>query len=175
MHQLHWDKIFAGEIAGKGASEEELRDFVASLGKPVSEEEVKMVNEDEATAGRVDPRPWKLPTKPLPHSYLSFLKWSNGGSFFNGHRGFNFLSTSTGRQFTLSYRFPQHMPGALAFAFDGDDNFYVFDMRADPVDGEYPILFVRGEHPGYAHAVHVADSFVDACQGKSDPVALLKD
>jgi hypothetical protein len=175
MQHISWDKVFAGEVPGKGATEAEVRHFIAALAKAVSEEEVQMINESQDSSGPVDPRHWQLPSKALPPSYLSFLHWSNGGSFYNGHRGFNFLSTSTLRQFALSYHFPQFMPGALPFAFDGDDNFYLFDMRSDPVKGEYPILFVRGENQGYANAVHVADSFTEACQGQADPVALLKD
>jgi hypothetical protein len=185
MRHISWNKIFGGEVPGSGASDAELQAFEESLGKPPSDEEVQAVNDAQdnpadpgshhASHKASDPRKWRLPAKPLPPAYLSFLKWSNGGSFYNDARGFNFLSTSTLREFALNYRFPEHMPGSLPFAFDGGDNFYLFDMRQGPVEGEYPILFVRGEGPSYADAVHVANSFVEACEGKTDPVALLKD
>jgi hypothetical protein len=186
MRHISWDKLFAGEVPGKGASEAELQAFEAALGKPLSEEEIQEANspQEDASSGAgpqkartrpIDPRRWHLPAGPLPPAYLSFLKWSNGGSFYNGDRGFNLMSTSTLRAFALSYGFPEHMPGALPFAFDGGDNFYVFDMRSGPVGGEYPILFVHGDKQSYADAVPVARSFVEACEGQTDPAALFKD
>jgi hypothetical protein len=186
MSNISWDHIFPREIPGKGASEAELQAFVSSHGKPLTAEEVHTVidaqahpSQDsgpaQASDKRIEPRKWQIPARPLPLSYLSLLKWSNGGSFYNGHRGFNFLSTSAVREFLLNYCFPEYMPGAMPFAFDGDNNFYLFDMRSDPVEGEYPILFVRGENLSYANAVQVASSLREACQGKTDPVQLLKD
>jgi hypothetical protein len=187
MRHINWGKIFPGEVPGKGATDAELQAFVSALREPLSAKEVQEVKDELANPSPDDadpgpalhkplhPRKWRLPDKPLPPSYLSFLRWSNGGSFYNGARGFNFLSTSTLREFALSYGFPEYMPGSLPFAFDGGDNFYVFDMRSDPVDGEYPILFVRGDNLSYDNAVPVARSFVEACEGKTDPVKLLKD
>ncbi len=184
MAHISWDKVFAGETPGKGATDAELQELAAALGKPLSAKELESANDPKAnpspetvqqTAHDSDPRSWRLPTKPLPPSYLSFLKWSNGGSFYNGARAFNFLSTSMVREFALKYRFPEHMAGALPIAFDAGDDFYVFDMRSDPVHGEYPILIVRGGKPSHSDAVHVADSFVELCKGTTDPEKLLED
>jgi hypothetical protein len=185
MPNISWNNIFPGEIPGNGATEAELQAFVSALGEPLSNEEVQtandsltksspVTNQGQASHKPFDARKWRLPAKPLPPSYLSFLHWSNGGSFYNGARGLNFLSTSTLREFALSYCFPEYMSGSLPFAFDGGDNFYLFDMRSDPVEGEYPILFVRAENLSYADAVRVANSFVEACEGKTDPVDLFK-
>jgi hypothetical protein len=185
MQNIHWDQVFPGEIPGNGATEPELQAFVAALAQPVSHEEVETISaaktdpevaENKQPPHRhTDPQSWRLPAKPLPPAYLSFLRWSNGGSFYNGARGFNFLSTSTVRSFALGYRLPERMPGSLPFAFDGDNNFYVFDMRSDPVNGEYPILLVRAEDMRFDDAVHVANSFVEACEGKTNPALRLKD
>jgi len=61
------------------------------------------------------------------------------------------------------------MPDSLPFAFDGYGDFYLFDMRRDPVEGEYPILFILSGNLGYEDAIIVATSFVEACNGTTNP------
>jgi NAD(P)-dependent dehydrogenase (short-subunit alcohol dehydrogenase family) len=33
-----------------------------------------------------DPARWRIPDRPIPASYLSFLRWSDGGEFQTGDR-----------------------------------------------------------------------------------------
>lgn len=116
-----------------------------------------------------DPRKWQIPAKPLPASFLDFLKWSNGGAFINGDQKFDpIFSTKTLRDYLVSYAVPQYMPEALPFAFDGGGNFYLFDMRSDSASGEHPVLFTATGNLGYDDAVLVADSFLETCKGTTD-------
>jgi hypothetical protein len=69
----------------------------------------------------------------------------------------------------LAYEIPQYMPGAVPFAFDGGGTFYLFDMRCDPSDGEYPIVFCNAGALFWEDAIHVAETFPGACQGRTDP------
>jgi hypothetical protein len=111
-----------------------------------------------------------LPDGPLPPSYLSLLRWSDGGSFVNGdHRFDPFLPCSRLREYLLGYHVPQYMPGALPFALDGGGGFYLFDMRAGPVRGEYPLLYAGASNLRYDDAVAVASSLIEACRGTTDP------
>jgi hypothetical protein len=64
------------------------------------------------------------------------------------------------------------MPGSLPFAFDGKGCFYLFDMRSGSVEGEYPVLFTGSGNLGYDDAVRVAESFVETCNGTTDPADL---
>ena len=43
----------------------------------------------------------------------------------------------------LAYELPEYMPNAVSFAMDGSGNHYMFDMREEPINGEYPILFAH--------------------------------
>jgi len=69
----------------------------------------------------------------------------------------------------LAYHVPQYMPGALPFAMDGGGGFYLFDLRADAIDGEYPIFFAHAGNLGWDDAVPVAQTFPDACRGNTNP------
>lgn len=146
---VEWDKVFEGAQPKPGASEEEIAQFVATVGQPLSAEEVDYVNRSQrnpwpasnpfhATWRPFDPLQWQMPNRPLPASYLSFLRWSNAGHFQNGGRLFQMFGTGL-RNMMISYNMPQYMPGALPFAFNGGGVFYLFDMRAPAVGGEYPI------------------------------------
>ena len=86
---------------------------------PVTVEEINEINAAH-TKPWVDPREWVIPNRPFPESYLSFLRWSNGGSFFNGDRKFDgvFLTDKI-REYLLCYWIPMKMPGAVPFSFDG--------------------------------------------------------
>jgi hypothetical protein len=72
----------------------------------------------------------------------------------NGDRTFSpMFTTLTVRDYLLSYMVPEYMPGSLHFAFDGGGCFFLFDMRGEPVEDEYPILFVSAGNLGYEDAV----------------------
>jgi len=180
MPQSKWAKLFSKRFPAKGATKAELSALVASISQPLSEAEVRAINVSQrnpfqkkhplhATWKPFDPLKWQIPARPLPASFLDFLKWSNGGAFISGKRTFDpIFSTKTLRDYLVAYNVPQYMPGALPFGFDGGGTFYLFDMRADPVGGEYPVLFTAAGNLGYDDAALVADSFPEACQGTTD-------
>jgi hypothetical protein len=150
MARNKWEKLFSKRFPCKGATKAELKALTSTIGQPLSEAEVQGVNASQrnpfnpkhalhATWKPFDPRTWQIPAHPLPATFLDFLKWSNGGAFINGERTFDpIFSTTTLRDYLVGYCVPKYMPGALPFALDGGSNFYLFDMRADPVSGEYP-------------------------------------
>jgi hypothetical protein len=132
-------------------SQEESSSIARSQGNPFPPDDPL-----HATYCPFDPTDWKILTSPLPQTYLDFLCWSDGGSFFNEDRGFEpFLSCSELRQYLIGYRFPRYLPGSLPFSLDGNGNAYVFDMREKANMGEYPVLFVGLGNLRYGQAVNV--------------------
>ena len=126
MAHIDWKQVFPQGTSEKGATEEELRQLASTIWLPLSEEEVQAINASQsnpfpsgnplhATYKPFDPRQWRLPSRLLPPSYLTFLGWSNGGEFTNGDRRFGFFSTADLREFLLSYHVPQYMPGSLGW------------------------------------------------------------
>ena len=88
MPPSEWEKLFAHRFPSKGATKAELQAFVSSISQPLSAAEVQAINASQhnpfpkkdplyATWKPYDPRKWCIPTKPLPASFLDFLKWSN--------------------------------------------------------------------------------------------------
>jgi hypothetical protein len=143
-----------------GASDAEIKRFVATIGQPLSAEEIEAVNLSQR-----NPFPKGDPL------YLAFLRWSNGGWFRSGEREFGFFPTqgpSGVREMMLAYHLPQYMPGALPFAFNGAGTFYLFDMRKKAVSGEYPVVCSHAGNLGWEQdkCCLVADSLEAACRGK---------
>jgi hypothetical protein len=179
--RIRWPAVFATAHPRPGVSEQDLAAALADLRRPLSEEEADQIGRSQtnpfprgdslhASWRPFDPHRWRLPDRPLPPSYLSFLRWSDGGAFFNGDRRFDpFLPCGELREYLLGNHIPQYMPGALPFAFDGGGRFYLFDMRNEPVRGEYPVLYVGAGNLGYEDAVLVAASFIEACRGTTNP------
>jgi hypothetical protein len=178
---IDWPAVFAEAHPKPGATAEDLATVLADLRRPLSGREVGAIARSQsnpfpsddplhAAWKPFDASRWKLPDGPLPPSYLSLLRWSDGGSFVNGDRRFDpFLPCSQLRQYLLSYHVPQYMPGALPFALDGGGSFYLFDMREGPVRGEYPVVYAGAGNLRYDDAVTVAASFIEACRGTTDP------
>jgi hypothetical protein len=181
MPGIKWKEVFSQRFPAKGATRDELQALVSTICKPFSEEECRSINAAQsnpfpetdplhATYKSFDPRKWRPPSKPLPPSYMDFLEWSNGGSFVSGERRFDpFFSTPELRDYLVGYNVPEYMPDSLPFAFDGYGDFYLFDMRREPIEGEYPILFTLSGNLGYEDAILVASSFVEACKGTTNP------
>ncbi len=69
-----------------------------------------------------------------------------------------------------AYGLRRWMPGALPIAFNGGGTFYLFDLRQDPVDGEYPVVSARAGNLGSEpdECVVVSDCFEAACRGWID-------
>ena len=186
MTSRDWSKVFEAASTAPPASEEELRKFCESVCAPLSADEVAEVNSTQENpfpaddplhdAWRpFDPAGWLLPQRPLPADYLDFLRWSNGGTFSNGDRHFVPLyGTHHVRQFLLAYHIPEYLPGAVPFGWDGSEQFYVFDMRQEAVNGEYPIWFVNAGRLEWPAALLLGTSFVDVCRDGTDPVSLAR-
>ena len=176
-HPINWIRLFEESHPQPGATEAEVVELVQSVAKPLAAAEVKQINSTQRNPFPAsdplhqsytpfDPTLWKLPRLPLPHIYLAFLQWSNGGSFRNGVRWFDpFFSTTKLREYLIAYAVPQFMPDALPFAFDGGGHFYLFDMRKAPANGEYPIVYCGAGNLGWDDTVIVALDFLTACEG----------
>ncbi len=179
---MDWSSIFDESRPGSGASDADIGLFVAAIGKPLSEEEVAEVNRNQrnpfpasdpfhAAYRPFDPSRWEMPKRPLPADFLSFLRWCNGGWCRTGDREFRFFPISDPahgvREMTLAYHLPQHMPGALPFAFNGGGTFYLFDMREQADRGNYPVVCAHAGALGWGPNEHwvVADSVVAAFRG----------
>jgi hypothetical protein len=185
-----WRSIFDEADPAEGASATEIDRFVATVGEPLSPNEIKEINRGQQNPFRksdplykswrpFDPSGWVIPSRRLPPSYLAFLRWSNGGEFQTGERRFQFLpAVDPGhgvRTMLLAYHLPQYMPGALPFAFNGGGTFYLFDMRRAARKGEYPVVCSHSGNLGWEldECVRIARSFVRACQGKANVDDLL--
>lgn len=127
---------------------------------------VKEWNAELSAAEIVDIAGWKLPQRSFPASYLDLLKYSNGGEFQQGERLFQFFNTDDLREMSLAYELPEYMPNAVSFAMDGSGNHYMFDMREEPINGEYPILFAHSGSLGYEESERVANSLPALCTEK---------
>jgi hypothetical protein len=182
---VNWLALFDEAHPEPGASDAEIARFVRAIAQPLSEAEIGQANESQqnpfpehdplhATYRSFDPSAWVIPARPLPPSYLTFLRWSNGGWFRSGQREFGFFPTldPTGsmRAMTLAYQLPECMPGALPFAFNGAGTFYLFDMRLEAVDDEYPIVCSHSGNQGWGpdECFPIARSFEAACRGSEN-------
>jgi hypothetical protein len=177
---MDWSSIFDESRPAAGACDLEIDRFVASIGQPLSVEEIAQVNRSQQNPFPAsdplhrayrpfDPSVWMMPNRPVPPDYLSFLRWSNGGWFRNGDREFEFFPTDdpTGgvRSMTLAYHVPEYMPQALPFAFNGGGTFYLLDMREPAEGGNYPVVCCSAGEQGWEACWRVADSFEAACRG----------
>ena len=179
--KIDWESIFMNKYPVPGASKEDIDDFKKKVNMPLESDEVKQINESQTVPFPssdplyvdyvpFDPRKWTLPNKPLPENYLDFLKWSNGGSFFNKERSFDqFIPCQQVREYLIGYDIPEYMPNVFPFALDGCGNVYLFDMRENPTNNEFPILFVQLGNLRFRDAVLVASTFIGACKGTTNP------
>ena len=163
MENIDWNRVFKKKIERRpGLSAAQIQEFVKTVQEPLTDAEVGMAEVGD------NARWWKLPDGPLPDSYLSFLRWSDGGEFQNGNRLIQFfpgLDPIHGvRIMMLCYLLPERSPGLLPFAFDGGGTFYAFDMRMRPKNGEYRIVAAQC---GHAHTpLFLAATFLEACQSR---------
>jgi hypothetical protein len=160
------------------ASDADIAGFVQSVFAPLSVNEIKELHaEHKAAVGDgcfdppFDPAVWQLPKRPLPESYLAFLRYSNGGFFAGQNRDLDPLfNTREVRDYMLGYSIPHWMPMSCPIGFDGGGTFYLLDMRFDSQFNDYPVLFAHACNLGYDDAVVLADSFaelIDTLLGKS--------
>ena len=181
MSNINWSAYFDVAQPEPGATPLQIDYLKAAVSAPPTEDEARAIRERQANPyppehphhaewKPFDPADWQMSERPLPPSFLAFLQAGNGGFFANGDRELGILGTDEVREYLFTYDFPEYMPGSVPFALDGAGNFYAFDMRHDPrEDGEYPVLFVAAGDLGYEDAIKVADSFQEACQGRTNP------
>lgn len=158
MAQVRWPDVFIGYDVCEpkpGLNPEYVPLVDRLIGEPLNDDERKEITERELS----DPVNWQMPSRPLPESYLSFLAWSNGGLFIKGDREFAMFGAEELREYLLTYELPARCPNAVAFAADGLGGLLAFDMRADAVNGEYPILHFTADEYEFVAATHVAESF----------------
>lgn len=175
-----WKDIFDDQWPEPPATEADIIYLQSAVLAPLTQQEIVEVNQAHhhavpaddptyATGRAFDAASWRIPNKPFPPSFISFLRWSNGGEFTHGDRQFApFFSTYEIRETMLAYEVPEYMPGAVPFGFDGGGTFYLFDMRDDPRNGEFPIVFCGAGALDW-DAICIADTFPDLCAGTSDP------
>ena len=169
---IEWASIFDDFQIEKGASEDEIAAFAKNFAAPLSAQDINDIRastpENLSADELCNQSIWRLPNKPFPKSFLHFLMWSNGGWCRRGEREFQFLGTADLRTYTLIYQFPRYLPDAIPFALNGGGVFYVFDMREDPQNGEYPILGAAAGVLDYEESKFLAHSFIEVCRGTTD-------
>ncbi len=182
---IDWSSIFDRAKPKPGATDRRVEQLVRGLGRPITHTEYDRIMASQRNPfpkadpmhrrwAPFDPSNWQMPDRPLPESYLSFVRYADGGEFWSGERLFQMWGTGL-REFLLAYHVPQYMPRAVPFAFNGGGVAYLFDMREPPgPDGEYPILCAGSGNwdfdPFYSPLV--ADSFPGACRGRTNVEAL---
>lgn len=174
-----WEAVFDTSSKEDGASPELILEFQRTALQPLSAEEIAEVNGSQrnpfpstdplySAYKRFDAQDWVMPSFGFPNSYLSFLRWSNGGMFTKGGREFGFFpainATCGVRSMMLAYHIPEYMKYAVPFAFDGAGTFYFFDMREPPVNDEFPIVLSHAGSLGWEEDDYerLAESFVQA-------------
>jgi len=176
-----FSSLFDEVVLEPGATAAVLDDLQANVFAPLRESEIEEIVEAQTNPWPrndkyhsqwepLDPRRWRLPSRPLPKSLLNLLSWSDGLWARTGRREFGFLGAAQLREYLLAYHFPEYMPEVLPIALDGGGVFYCLDMRSEAVDGEYPVLAASSGDLDFESAVLVSDSLVEACAG-SQPIA----
>jgi hypothetical protein len=174
-----WAALFEQTELSPGATSEQIQLLVASISEPVTETEAREIVARQrnpfpktdplfAAFQPVDSREWIFPNRPLPETYLEFLQWSDGPWCANGAREFGFFGTSDVRLMMTAYEIPEYMPFAVPFALNGGGVFYLFDMREDAADGEYPVVVAAAGNLDWDAAPRIASDFVEACSGRTN-------
>ncbi|MFD1885529.1 SMI1/KNR4 family protein [Paenibacillus wenxiniae] len=176
---MQWESVFEIVLSAHvGATDEQLHQWANAWNRALSAEEIKQVQDQQRNPfphnsplysqyTPLDATHWSFPQQPLPSSYLQLLRWSNGGEYQTGARTFQLFGINELREMNLTYEVLHYMPGAISFGMDGGGNHYLFDMRNDLIDGEYPILLASSGNLDYDDALYAADSLMELCsQGK---------
>ncbi|MBP1177543.1 hypothetical protein JOE49_004795 [Paenibacillus sp. PvR133] len=174
MWSIQFEQPF---VISQEATDEQIANFLKTWNIKLSEQEIHEIKQRQVNPfpksspfydqyKPLDPVGWHLPQGQFPDSYMEFLKYSNGGEFQNGERYFQFFNTEDLREMNLAYELPEYMPGAVSFAMDGCGNHYMFDMREEKRNNEYPVLFAHSGSLGYDECEQVAHSFIELCTEK---------
>ena len=167
---FEWASIFDEVQRAEPASEQDVSELRSYLCSPLTDIERSEIavqinpfrqSTPEYTAWLpVTPTKWRLPECDLPNDFKDFLRWSNGGWARTGEREFGFFGIAGIRDYMLRYLFPEYLPGAVPFAFNGGGIFYAFDVRHAPEDGEFPIIAVA------SGVLDIADSAFPRCDSR---------
>lgn len=112
---------------------------------------------------------WEFPHGPFPPSYLSLVRWSNGGAFRAGvDRTLRIVPIDGVRTKMIELHSPENMPLAVPFAWNDYYDIYCFDMR-EPLRDEYPILVTRGNAMHYAASFYAAAGLLEFLQLPENP------
>ncbi|ALP39121.1 hypothetical protein ASL14_20465 [Paenibacillus sp. IHB B 3084] len=171
MWNIHFEHQF---VKCPSVTNEQLSRFLNTWNIKLSEQEIYEIKERQVNPFSksspyydqykpLNPVGWHLPQGQFPDSYIHFLKYSNGGEFQNGERYFQFFDTEDLREMNLAYELPEYMPNAVSFGMDGRGNHYLFDMREEKRNNEYPVLFSHSGSLGYDDCRHAANSFIELC------------
>ena len=171
---VDWATIFEESSPESGATEQEITILTTQTLAELTESEIVEVDEWRRKNGQVIEHPlaarrWNIPNRPFPPSYIEFLRWSNGGEFANGERQFaSFFAIEEIRDTVLGWEIPEQMNGAIPIGMDGCGGFYLFDMRKEPKETEYPIVIAHCGSLAWNDACVVANSFPDLCIHRTD-------
>ncbi len=166
MAPIDWSTRFDEGKPKPGCSVEEIRKLSASIARPLDDEELAYLREIVArNSTEPDPILWPWPRRGLPESYLSFLRWSNGGTFRCGERWVEFFEAGWARNTMLANLFPLIVPRVVPFAAPPTSGgWYGFDTGVEPVDGEFPVLRIAAGGQMRIPTV-VSHSFPEFCGG----------
>jgi hypothetical protein len=168
---IMWVNVFEDVFEkNQGAGHDEVTDFLKTWNVQLSELEIQEMKSRQVQYNQYitfDPYLWDFPQRQLPCSYIEFIQYSNGGEFQTGDRYFQYFSIKEFREYNLAYEFPEYMKFAVSFGMDGCGNHYIFDMREEMKNNEYPILVAHSGYLDYEGSVKVADSFLELCKGRT--------
>ncbi|QDT91751.1 SMI1/KNR4 family protein [Gimesia algae] len=172
---MDWNHVFQHVAKEIPATDDDITYLQKSVLAPLVKSEITEINSEQQNPfletnplyeeyQPFDPSKWDIPMRPFPDAFVAFLKWSNGGDFVRGEREFGMFGTKSIREYLLAYQIPEYMPGAVPFAFDGGGGFYLFDMRKEMIDGEFPIVISHSGSLGWDQedAIRIADTFLEA-------------
>jgi hypothetical protein len=163
-----------------GATEETILRSSLSTFQPITLDEIRVVRDNSRNPWfpgtpdyqnwlPTDASGWVFPLGPFPLSYLSLVRWANGGSFRVGvDREFELVPIDGIRGQMIELKSPKNMSLAVPFAWGDYYDFYCFDMRQGPSD-EYPILVTGGNTMHYAISSCVAPGLLEFLQLPESP------
>ena len=171
---IDWRDVFTDVLrTERGLDPQALAKALAQLQQPFDRGEMEELLAFGSTA--TPSNPFREIAQRWPHSWLSFMTWSNGGDFISGDRAFqDMFSLEQVREFTTVYGIPCFLPGAIPFAMDGGGALYLFDARETSAAEECPIVFCHSSEVegGWGAVARLEDSFLECCRSSIDPNAL---
>ena len=172
-----WESLFCdAEIyqKNKPLTQKEFDDVLKLWNSKLSNEE-KEILQKHMPLNEVEQLSDYFQNRILPTSYSEFLRYCNIVEMMNGERYFQFLSLHDTRAYSIAYMFPKWLNEGITFAMNGGGIHYVFDMRKEIQNGEYPIYAVSSGNLGWGEreAFFLGNSFLDVLTDNSDVERIL--